>query len=404
MAFANTTIALDEALDSVCKHARILIVEDDPNYRFFLRQTLSKEGYQNIEQAANGNEGYHKTLSFMPDIVILDLMMPICNGIEYCQRIRAHPKFKDMPILVQTGVGDMEMHKKSFEAGATDLLTKPVNAEEFIARTRAHLERYEMTRNISNYRRVLQQELDVADSMQRHFMPDHKYIHEIERKFGLRISCHYQSTGLVGGDMWNAIALDNSRLLLYMCDFSKQGISSAMQSMRYNMLMQRTAEETTDPGFALTHLNARLRELTETGQSTLMSVMVLNVAEDSLSFAGAGAPRPIVLHSGQGGRELLKTHSTPLGLHEGELYTSEQAIFGSGDSLFLYSDGLFSTCRVDGTCLTEEEAANMASACLEQGDTLEEKHAAFHTAMCNNITGSNATLADDLLMLLISRV
>lgn len=404
MAFEDSTLALDDELDGICKRARILIVEDDPNYRFFLKQALSKQGYQNIEQAANGNEGYHKTLSYKPDIVILDLMMPICNGIEYCQRVRALPEYAEMPILVQTGVGDLDMHRKSFEAGATDLLTKPVNPEEFLARMLAHLERYELSRNIKNFRGVLKQEMDVADSIQRYFMPSTRYVRDIEKKFDLHISSYYQSSGLIGGDMWNAIALDENRLLLYACDFSGQGISSALQSMRYHMLLQRIAEETTDPGHALTHLNVRVREILETDQHTLMFIAVIDRRKKTLAYAGAGAPAPLLVNTHSHRLEYLPIQETPLGLREGESYASNEVPFEPSDSLFLYSDALFSTSRADGTCVTRDEAAEMARSCLMQATSIEEKHKAFHQCMCYNIEASNAVLADDLLLLLISRV
>lgn len=403
MALADMNLALDEALDNTCKNARILIVEDDPNYRFFLKQALTKQGYRHIEQAANGNEGYHKTLSFRPDIVVLDLMMPICNGIEYCQRIRAHQEFTDMPILVQTGVGDLEMHKKSFGAGATDLLTKPVNPEEFLARTKAHLERYELSRNMKNFRGMLKEEIDVADSMHRYFMPNSHHMHKIEQKFGLHISTYYQSSGLVGGDMWNAIPIDEHRLLIYMCDFSSQGISSAMQSMRYNMLMQRAAEETTDPGFALTHLNVRVRDITQNDQLTLMFVAVFDKQENTLSYAGAGTPPPLRINPGTQVLEYLPIQETALGKKEGEHYISRKVAFEAEDSLFLYSDALLTTHRADGSRISQEEVAGMAQSCLMQTTTLEQKHKAFHQCLCHNIEASNATPDDDMLLLLISR-
>lgn len=404
MALADMNLALDEALNNTCKNARILIVEDDPNYRFFLKQTLTKQGYQHIEQAANGNEGYHKTLNYRPDIVVLDLMMPICNGIEYCQRIRAHPEFADMPILVQTGIGDLEMHKKSFEAGATDLLTKPVNPEEFLARTQAHLERYELSRNLKSFRGILKEEMDIADSMHRYFMPSSQHVHEIEQKFGLHISTYYQSSGTVGGDMWNAIPIDEHRLLIYMCDFSSQGISSAMQSMRYHMLMQRTAEETTDPGYALTHLNVRVRDITQSDQLTLMFVAVFDRQENTLSYAGAGTPPPLRINPRTQVLEHMPIQDTPLGKKDGEHYISRKVAFEAGDSLFLYSDALLTTCRMDGSCVTQEEVATMAQSCLMQATTLEEKHKAFHQCLCHNIEASNAAIGDDLLLLLVSRV
>lgn len=404
MPLANTANALEEVLDDTRRDSRILIVEDDPNYRFFLYQTLSKEGYRNIEQAANGNEGFHKTLEYLPDIVILDLMMPICNGFEYCERIRALPQFADMPILVQTGLGDLEMHQRSFRAGATDLLTKPVNAEEFLARTRAHLERYKLACSMDDYREILRTELDTANSMQRFFMPNPKQIAQYENEYPLRISHHYQSSGLIGGDVWNMVPISPSEIMVYACDFSGQGIFSAMQAMRYHTLVARLAEETPDPGAALTKLNLKLRELLDEDQHTLMFMGILNLAKNQITYACAGAPAPFIIHPQSGRMEQLTISDQPLGVDEAHIYTSHTAAFASGDSLFLYSDALYSTCRADGTCMDASQAAEMARSCLMQVSGVDAKHKAFHACMCHNIEASNAVLADDLLMLLVSRV
>lgn len=404
MPLANTANALEDVLDDMRRDSRILIVEDDPNYRFFLYQTLSKEGYKNIEQAANGNEGFHKTLEYLPDIVILDLMMPICNGFEYCERIRAVPQFANMPILVQTGLGDLEMHQKSFRAGATDLLTKPVNAEEFLARTRAHLERYKLACSMDDYREILRHELDTADSMQRFFMPNPKQIALCESNYPLRISHHYQSSGLIGGDMWNMVALSPTEIMIYACDFSGQGIFSAMQAMRYHSLVQRIAEETSDPGTALTKLNLKLRELLDTDQHTLMFMGILNLAKDLITYACAGVPTPFIINPQTGRMEQLTVSPQPLGMDEAHIYVRQSAFFASGDSLFLYSDALYSTCRMDGTCMDANQTAEMARSCLMQVGSVDAKHKAFHACMCHNIEASNAVLADDLLLLLVSRV
>ncbi len=403
MPLADTTFALDEALDATCKNSRILIVEDDPHYRFFLKQTLTKQGYSNIEQAANGNEGYYKTISFKPHLVVLDLMMPICNGIEYCERVRAHAEFADMPILVQTGVGDTEMHHKSFTAGATDLLTKPVNQEEFLARTQAHLERYELSRNLQSYRNVLKQEMDVADSMQRYFMPNSRYTRDIEQRFGLLITSHYQSSGIIGGDMWNAIPLDANRLLIYACDFSGQGISSAMQSMRYHMLMQHIAEEYDDPGAALTALNTRVQEMLKDGQHTLMFLAICDKKNDTLSYASAGYPSPMLINIAQNRMQRLQGDEPALGMGVSSAYTSFSTPFHEADSLFVHSDALLSTLRADGTHMSLEHLEEMANDCLMNTSSLQEAHKAFLSCLCFNIEAANATLADDLLLLLVSR-
>lgn len=395
---------LETTLDSTCKNARILIVEDDPNYRFFLKTTLGKEGYLNIEQAANGNEGYHKTLDYRPDIVILDLMMPICNGFEYCERIRARAEFAEMPILVQTGIGDMETHHKAFGTGATDLLTKPVNAQEFLARVRAHLERYQLARNVKEYRDVLREELISADALQQASMPTDAYVHALEKKYHLRISNHYRPCGAIGGDMWNIIPLNANEALVFCSDFTSHGISSAMHAMRFQTVMKHMAETSTDPQHILEELNLRIPDILGEEKHALVFAGVIDIVRNTLTFAGAGVPRPIVLNPQQGKLEMLPIDKSPIGNTPGYKSSRHELPFHPGDSLLLYSDALLNACHADGSRMDEEKAAEVAHACLMHATDIETKHTAFHGSMCSHIAANNDVLTDDLLMVLVSRI
>lgn len=404
MSLANTTIALDEAIDSTCKTARILIVEDDANHRFFLKKSLNNEGYENIEEAANGSEGYLKTLSFHPQIVILDLMMPICNGIEYLQRIRQHPEFAEIPVLVQTGLGDIEMHKKSFEAGATDLLTKPLDAEEFLARTRAHLERYELTKKLRRCREDLKEEMDVAKSMQHHFMPGAKLLKTLEQKYGLLASWHYEPSGKIGRDMWNAVSLDAHRLLIYTSGFSGLDVFSAIQSMRYHSTIQHMAQDEPDPGKLLTKLNRHISEMPpEERFSARMFVSILNRKTNTLTFSGAGTPAPFLLNPEQQRREALPVEGPLLGTNPEVDYVNHQTPFDKDDSLFIYSNALFFARFEDDRRVTEETVTAMLNKCIKQGTSLEERHKAFRECIQQGIENSIAEADGDLLLLLISR-
>ena len=105
---------------------RILLVDDDPTILLLGREALEQSGFQ-VWEAADGAEGFRIFQNIHPDIVILDIMMPVMDGYELCRQIRRHDRGHELPVLMMTGWDDLESIRQAYEAGATDFLTKPVN-------------------------------------------------------------------------------------------------------------------------------------------------------------------------------------------------------------------------------------------------------------------------------------
>jgi len=117
----------------------ILIVEDDSNIRELLRLYLSQEGYK-IETAQDGQEGLRKFKLLHPDLVLLDLMMPVMDGNQVMREIRAISK---APVIIITAKSETFDKVSGLELGADDYITKPFEMREVIARIRAVLRRYD---------------------------------------------------------------------------------------------------------------------------------------------------------------------------------------------------------------------------------------------------------------------
>ena len=112
---------------------KILIVEDEANIRELLRLYLEREGYTILE-AGNGVEGIKKWKSDKPDMLLLDVMMPVMDGWEVCKEIRAE---SDVPIIMLTAKGETADRVSGLEMGADDYIVKPLEMPEVIARVRA---------------------------------------------------------------------------------------------------------------------------------------------------------------------------------------------------------------------------------------------------------------------------
>ena len=122
------------------KVAKILVVDDEPDILEIISYNLRKEGYE-VKTAENGLEGVAAAKEFLPDMILLDVMMPKMDGMEACKQIRALPSLKNCFILFLTAREEEFVEVLSFQAGADDFLTKPIKPRALISRIEAVLRR-----------------------------------------------------------------------------------------------------------------------------------------------------------------------------------------------------------------------------------------------------------------------
>lgn len=115
--------------------ARVLVIDDEPQMRRVLRAALIGRGYS-VDTAAGGQEGLKRLQQSLPDVVLLDLMMPDLSGIEVLRQVRA---WSSVPIIVLSVLGDERTKVEALDLGADDYLTKTFGADELVARIRVAL-------------------------------------------------------------------------------------------------------------------------------------------------------------------------------------------------------------------------------------------------------------------------
>jgi putative two-component system response regulator len=111
----------------------VLIVDDEYSGRETLQSVLEGEGY-NLIMAENGPQAIEKAKSFLPDVILLDVMMPGMTGFEVCERIRSDPQVAEIPIIILTALDDRESLLTGLKAGADDFISKPFDRFELRAR------------------------------------------------------------------------------------------------------------------------------------------------------------------------------------------------------------------------------------------------------------------------------
>ncbi|MBU1172901.1 MAG: hybrid sensor histidine kinase/response regulator [Proteobacteria bacterium] len=125
-------------MDVRTKQATLLIVDDNPHNIQLLKAILSLRGYQLII-AKNGVQALESVKAVLPDLIILDIMMPEMDGFEACQRLKENPATRTIPIIFLTAKSHIDDIMKGFELGAVDYITKPFSTNELMARVEIQL-------------------------------------------------------------------------------------------------------------------------------------------------------------------------------------------------------------------------------------------------------------------------
>jgi putative two-component system response regulator len=133
---------------------RILIVDDQPAARLALSTLLRREGFE-VMEADGGDAALAHCATFRPDLILLDIIMPGISGFEVCRRLKATPETRLTPVVLITGLSETEDRIKGINAGADDLLTKPIDINELLARTRSLLRLKQYTDELENAESVL---------------------------------------------------------------------------------------------------------------------------------------------------------------------------------------------------------------------------------------------------------
>lgn len=147
---------------------RILIVDDIPANLKLLAEILTEQGYQ-IGFAQNGEEALLAAENLLPDLILLDIMMPILDGYEACVSLKSNQKTAHIPVIFLTAKQDVLDITKAFEIGAADYITKPFNSAELLKRVHTHL-------LLADQNKKLQLQLKQLESLKKELIENEKIV------------------------------------------------------------------------------------------------------------------------------------------------------------------------------------------------------------------------------------
>ncbi|MEI7606474.1 MAG: SpoIIE family protein phosphatase [Rhodospirillaceae bacterium] len=333
---------------------RILVADPSPFSRKTLTRFLTWIGIRDIVFVSDGREVQERAADIGADLILLDADLGSLSGIETCRALRATPAGRDMPILLQTTSHSDQTRARCFQAGANDVITKPVNPGELIARLRYHLERRAMVMELRGFRERIERDLAMARSMQLALIPKPERVAEVARKRGLTIASRFESCDEIGGDFWSLYEIDENRIGVLVADFSGHGIAAAINAFRFETLASRCSKsERADPGMLLTKLNQELCGTLAIGQYCTVFYGVLDSHKRTLTYACGAQPSPF-LGGKKNGLVKLDGSGTFLGCWPEEHYENRRQTLENKGFLFLYSDVLTESPDHDGNELGED--------------------------------------------------
>src|SRR5512143_1151926 len=186
---------------------RILIVDDEPLNVDYLEQELEGPEFE-IASASNGEQALSRVRSDSPDLILLDIMMPVMDGFEVLRRLKADDSTRDLPVIIISAASDLASMVRGIQLGAEDYLPKPFEPTLLRARISSSLEKKRLHDLEQLYLKGLERELDIAREIQQGFLPA-----ELPQLQGWELAAYFKAAREVAGDFYDAFVLPDGQLV-----------------------------------------------------------------------------------------------------------------------------------------------------------------------------------------------
>ncbi len=325
---------------------RVLIVDDVKANVDVLVQALRDD--HKLSVALDGEAALRSMEKYLPDLVLLDIMMPGLDGYEVCRRLRAAPNTQEIPVMFLSSLDEVKNKTLGFEVGGNDYLTKPFEILEVKARVRSLLKAKAYSDAVKE---KMAAELAVARDIQLGILPSN--IAACVAGTDFDVCATLEPAREVGGDLYEVLRLDDGRLLVAVGDVSGKGIPAALFMAVTTTFLRTMARQYRQPEEILAHLNDALAVQNPRGMFVTLLCMILDPAAGTLTCANAGHPPPVLVRAGVSPRTILPCTGMVSGIISGTEIGSEMLTLLPGDTLVLYTDGVTEAFDSAGTLFEE---------------------------------------------------
>ena len=315
------------------KKKTVLVVDDSPANLQIVNSIL-REDYK-IRIATSGADALDlMKVKPLPDLVLLDVMMPDMNGYEVCGILKATPEARDIPVIFLTGKTEADDETKGFEVGAVDYVHKPFLPAVVRARVHTHLVLREAREQLARQLLSINHELEMARQIQLSILP-----RETPKIKGLDIAARYVPMSSVAGDFYDFIVVDEQHLGVLVADVSGHGLPAALIASMLKVALPAQFAHASDPARVLGGLNQALCGKFSHHFVTAAYLFV-DMEKNSISYAGAGHPPLLLWHRSTGSASEVTENGLILGNFPKATYSVLRVPVEKGDKVVLYTDGI----------------------------------------------------------------
>ena len=335
------------------KGARLLVVDDDLMNSALLHDRLELEGYK-VSVVNSGKEALDSLQKEAVELILLDIVMPEMDGYEVLTKLKADAKLRDIPVIMISGLDDLNSVARCIEIGADDYLPKPYKPVLLQARINACLEKKQlreqeqaMYRALVESQKHLQAELNEAAEYVISLLPP-PLTGEVTAEW------RFVPSTQLGGDSFGYHWLDEDNLAIYLLDVCGHGVGAALLSISaMNVLRAQSLPRTDfkDPAQVLMALNEAFQMDRQNNMYFTIWYGVYNKKQRDICFARGGHP-PAILFTGETPDKLerieLKSPGLVVGTMTGVIYRSKRQPLGKQAELYLFSDGVYELTDANG--------------------------------------------------------
>ena len=312
---------------------KVLLLVDDTPANLRLADAMLGDTYD-IRTATSGKMALEMMKIVVPDLVLLDVMMPGMNGYEVCNALKADPATRDTPVIFLTGQTEVTEEQRGFEAGAVDYIQKPFSEAIIRARIETHLTLKDAREQLALQLAILKADLETARNVQLSILPQ-----EIPRMDGLEIAARYVPMKALGGDFYDFIVVDEKRIGVLIADVSGHGTSAALIASMLKVSLAEQTDYAAEPSKILSRLNQTLFGKFRHHHVTAAYVF-LDMEKKILKYAGAAHPALLFREAAGGNvREVLENGLMLSSFREASYHQVELPV-AAGDWLLLLTDGV----------------------------------------------------------------
>ncbi len=326
---------------------KILIVDDEPFNVDYLQQELEEEDYETAT-ASDGQEALHKIELETPDLVLLDIMMPVMDGFEVLSRLKNNPERRDIPIIVISASNDLNSVVRGIQLGAEDYLPKPFEPTLLKARINSGLEKKRLRDLERLYLKSLERELEIGREIQSGFLP-----RELPLLNGWDMAAYFKSAREVAGDYYDAFLLPDGNLVGVVGDVCGKGVGAALYMSLFRSLIRATSRT----GFinptgtsALTEAmylqrvigyvnNYVVENHGHTSMFSTVFIFILDRSKSKLTYINCGNEPALFLRD-DGEMTLLWPSGPIVGIIPDAEFASQELSVSEKDLLLAYTDGV----------------------------------------------------------------